>query len=232
VADWFLLSPDEDYAVTVEAQHCWGLPGVQCPACNQTWATIGPAFPQVDLKGWRAEREYRKPRAVPLQEYERLRDQLQARLRLPWPLPPGTRLGPLKGRVRAKHIGAFVWPNPWTLLATMAAVRVLEREGCPLPSATRTRLSGPVASTLLEIECIPTGRLHIQPAVATCSACGRQGVSWPRRVRLIRDSLPPDVPVFRVRNFTTMMVARRAFVEAVAKAELTGIIAKPVETVP
>jgi hypothetical protein len=38
--------------------------------------------------------------------------------------------------------------------------------------------------------------------------------------------------VFRVRNFTTMMVARRAFVEAVAKAELTGIIARPVETVP
>jgi uncharacterized double-CXXCG motif protein len=232
VSDWFLLSPDEDYAVTVDACHLWSLPGVQCPTCKQTWATTGPAFPRVDLTGWPAEREYRKPRAVPLEEYQRLRGQLQARVNLPWPLSPGTALGPLKGRIRAKHTAAFVWQNSWTLLATTAAVQALDRRGCPLPAVTGTRLSGPVASDLLEIECIPTGTLHVQPGVATCSACGRQGVSWPRRVQLVRDTLPAGLPVFRVQNFTTMMVASRAFIEAVATAGLTGIVAKPVETLP
>jgi hypothetical protein len=47
---------------------------------------------------------------------------------------------------------------------------------------------------------------------------------------LIRNTLPPDRPVFRVQNFTTMIVASRAFVDAVTESRLTGIQAKAVET--
>jgi hypothetical protein len=134
VPDWFLLRPDDEYAVTVDATHRWSLPGVQCPTCKQTWASTGPAFPHLDLAGWPAEREYRRARVVPLQEYQRLRDQLQARCQLPWPLSPGTELGPLAGRVRAKHLAAFVWQNPWTLLATSAAVEAVAQAGCTVPA--------------------------------------------------------------------------------------------------
>ena len=228
--EWFLLSPDEKYAVTVDARHRWGLPGIHCPTCQQTWASVGPAFPHVDLAGWPAEREYRKARAVPLPEYQRLRGQLQAHLRLPWPLSPGTGVGPSEGRVRAKHLAAFVWQNPWTLLMTAPAIDSLTRAGCRLPAVAATRLRGPVAHELREVECVPAGMLHVEPAIEPCSACGRQGVSWPKRVLLIRDTLPADLPVFRVQNFTTMIVATRAFVEAVTDARLSGVVAKPVET--
>ena len=229
MGEWFLLSPDGDDAVTVDATHRWSLPGVHCDVCGQTWASTGPAFPRVDLDGWAPEREYRRARAVPLHEYQRLRDQLQAKCRLPWPLSPGAELGPLQGRVRARRLGAFVWQNPWTLLATSAAVELLGRAGQVLP-AVATRLTGPLAQVLREVECVPLATVRLEAATTTCSACGRHAASWPRRVLLVRDTLPTDVPVFRIRNLPTMMVASRVLVDAIKEGKLTGIQATPVET--
>ena len=57
---------DTHVASLIEATHEWGLPGVICPVCGNTWSNDGLAHPLISLSDLPLERDYRIPRAVPL----------------------------------------------------------------------------------------------------------------------------------------------------------------------
>ena len=56
-----------------------------------------------------------------------------------------------------------------------------------------------------------------------CPTCGRQGFRWPDEPILDAASLPPELDLFRVGNFATMVIGNERFMEAVRRLELDGV---------
>ena len=62
------------YTGDISAASKWGLPGVRCPKCGNTWSTSGTAYPCVDLSQHPHRAEFEVPRPEPIEEFERLRE--------------------------------------------------------------------------------------------------------------------------------------------------------------
>ncbi len=213
----------------ISASHRWGLPGVHCPTCGVTWGNGTDAYPSVDLTALPEREEFKTPRPEPYAEFARLRELVRPLMPSGIPLWPGTAIGPLVGTATGTFT-AFALPNPWTLLAQRAPLEQLQAEGVRGLKGCRTELRFRRKSPpeLLELEIHPQGRLHpdcLPPdRPPTCETCGREGFSRPEEPLLDAASLPTHTDLFRVGNWTTMIIASERFEEAVRRLGLSGIV--------
>jgi uncharacterized double-CXXCG motif protein len=80
---------------------------------------------------------------------------------------------------------------------------------------------------LLELELLPAGRLHedcLPPGrPPPCPRCGRHGLSLPDNLVLDRASMPTHLDVFRLEDFSTVLVCTERFAEACERLELDGV---------
>jgi len=179
---------------SIEAAHCWSLPGVTCDLCAATWANTGLAYPQVDLSRLPDTDPYLDPWPVPVHRFQELRDEIIPLLPNGAIILPGTESGPFHGTFRGAP-GPFVWLNPWTLLASSAAIRTLRSKGTGMPSAVRAKLRSEagMAADLFEIAITPHGRLAPSCVAAGsgsfCERCGRRGITKPEVLMISRVSL-------------------------------------------
>jgi uncharacterized double-CXXCG motif protein len=207
------------YTGEVDGTHRWGLPGVRCPHCEAVWSTAGLAYPSVDLS--------RHPDQAKLleayleedfEEFERLREGV--RPLVPGSvLTPGTGFGPFLGTARGSF-GPFISPVPWMLMMRREALERLQAEGLQGLKGCRTELrfrQKKAPPELVELEVLPLGLLHedcIPPEQREpCPRCGREGFILPADPILKTASLPRGVDLFRLANFTTVIVATERFVE-------------------
>jgi len=208
----------------------WGLPGVNCSVCGETWAQTGVAYPSVDLSILSNEEEYRRGRGRPVavDELEQRRQGLRNLIREELVLPPGTELGPLVGIGRGTFTD-FVWMNPWTLLAQPQVLERLRAAGVKLPVSVPALIEFKQANIqgLLELDLEPRSTVDpsSMPAEASnrCPGCGRVPVQMPARIVIQGSSIPSDVDIFRDRLITTLILAKERFVEAVKSLKLTGL---------
>lgn len=211
------------YAGEIEGDHRWGLPGVRCPLCKAAWGTGGLAYPSVDLSSHPERKNLEEPRLEEdFREFERLRESIRPLVpgRL---LLPGTELGPIVGTAHGTF-GPLISPEPWLLMMRMEALERLQEEGlqglkgCPMELRFRQKKAPP---ELVELELLPLGLLHedcIPPEHREpCPRCGRRGFSLPKQPILKGSSLPEDVDLFRLANYTTVIVATERFVETVRR---------------
>lgn len=215
------------YGGAADGTHKWGLPGAHCDTCGVTWSASGHAYPCVDLSQLPEQRELLKARPEPFSEFSRLRERVRP-LAPPnaW-LPPGTAFGPLSGTAFGK-LPTFVWIAELLLVHRDAWAR-LQAEGVrgllACQAALRFRQKNP--PELLELQLEPRGRLHpdcMPPDVPPpCLTCERQAFTRPDEPILDAASLPPELDLFRVGNFATMVIGTERFVEAVRRMELDGI---------
>ncbi len=213
----------------ISAASKWGLPGVKCPACGNTWADSAVAYPCVDLSRHPHRAEFETPRPEPIEEFERLRELVRPFAPAGVPLDAGTRLGPLVGSAWGSF-GAFFFQNPWTLLARREAVESLQRAGVlglkgHKPELRFRQKKNPPDLMVLQLE--PHGLLHpdcLPPRPPPCSRCGRDGFQLPEHLLLDKTSLPTQTDVFRLANFSTVLVANARFMEAVQRLGLDGIL--------
>ncbi|MCY1032686.1 double-CXXCG motif protein [Corallococcus sp. BB11-1] len=232
---YFRLHPAEGprFTGTLEGIHRWGLPGALCPVCQSGPGGLGEAYPSVDLAGWSHRRELEEPRQAPLEEYERLRLLLRPQAPPGALLLPEAEFGPTVGK-------AFGWwgdlhlPEPWTLVMKRGAVeRLREAMGIQL-RACRMDLRFQEIDTpdLLEIEIHPHGRLDdscfLDGRERPCERCGRQGDILPDIPILDGSTLPVGQDLFRLADFTTIIIATERFVEAVNRLGLEGVVFKEV----
>jgi uncharacterized double-CXXCG motif protein len=81
---------------------------------------------------------------------------------------------------------------------------------------------------ILELQIEPFGRLHkdcLPPDLEPpCAACGRQGLRRPDEPILDGATLPTDRDLFRVGNFSTMIIGTERFKHAVEQGGWTGIL--------
>jgi uncharacterized double-CXXCG motif protein len=217
------------YTGDISAASKWGLPGVTCPKCGNTWSSSGTAYPCVDLSQHPHRAEFEVPRPELIEEFERLRELVRPLVPTGASIPAGTELGPLVGSAWGTF-GAFFFQNPWTLLARREAVEALQQagvqglKGCK-PELRFRQKKNPPELVVLQLE--PHGLLHpdcLPPRPPPCSRCGRDGFQLPENLLLDKASLPTHTDVFRLANFSTVLVGTERFKEAVQRLGLDGIL--------
>jgi uncharacterized double-CXXCG motif protein len=207
----------------------WGLPGVRCPGCGATWANAATMYPCVDLSGLPEQAEFIQARPEPIEEFERLRELVRPLAPPGALLPPGTGFGPSVGTAQGAF-GSFFFEMPWALFARQEALEALVQagvqglKGCKPELRFRQKKAPP---TLVELQLEPYGLLHedcLPQRPPPCSRCGRDGFELPEKLLLDRASLPTHTDVFRLANFSTVLVASERFKDAVQRLGLDGIV--------
>lgn len=216
---------DTPAAGLIDATHEWGLPGVICPVCGNTWSNDGLAYPLISLSDLPFERDYRIPRAIPLAEFNVLKNRLVPLLPEGTFVLPGTEFGPLVGKASGKF-GDFAWLNPWTPLIKGGAYLKLREKGIHLPMKASHKLvfRQKHHDRLFELQVEPFAVIKLAEAPADpCSACGYTQLALPDQVVIDQSSVPEHVDMFRARNFTTLVLATKAFRDLTNELGLTGI---------
>ncbi|HYO57159.1 double-CXXCG motif protein [Archangium sp.] len=233
---YFTVGQDSSsgYTGTIDGSHKWILPGVDsCPACKSTWGDNSKAYPSVDLTPVASLADFEEPRAEPIEEYERMRELVRPLLP-PGPLlEPGTTLGPLVGRAQGRF-GQLASSYPWWLLVQHEALEKLQSEGLRGLKGCRTQLRFRQRNSpeLLELELLPTGRLHSdclppnrQPP---CPRCGYVDITLPDDPLLDAPTLPSHLDVFRLEDISTVIVCTERFAKACQRLGLDGVVFHPV----
>ncbi|WNG32653.1 hypothetical protein F0U61_02765 [Archangium violaceum] len=237
---YFIVEEDKSagYTGDVDASHKWGLPGVDsCPTCKGTWSDTSRTYPSVDLSSVASLADFVEARAEPIEEYERLRELVRPLCPPGAQLEPGTSLGPLVGRAQGRF-GSLAAPYPWWLLVQREALERLQAErlrglkGCP----TQLRFRQRNAPELLELELLSAGRLHpdcLPPKrEPRCTRCGRFGLTLPKSRLRDATTIPSGMDVFRLEDFSTVIVCTERFVDACRRLGLDGVAFLPLPLSP
>jgi uncharacterized double-CXXCG motif protein len=127
--------------------------------------------------------------------------------------------------------------NPWSLYVRREALERLLAEGvrgfhaCPMNIRFRSKHP----PELLELQLEFRGRFHSdclpkEPTIP-CSTCGRdRGYSLPEPPILAATSLPDELDVFRLADWSTLIIASERMVDAVTRLELDGVVFRELET--
>lgn len=237
MAHLFEVLPDDDVwgnQYYINASNKWGLPGVTCPLCRQTWASVGLAYPSVDLTRLPNEKRYREFKPVALEELEDLKTVIEPLAPKGAILRPGTDFGPLVGTARGKFAD-FAWVNSWTLLIQREALNKLLAARVKMPKAAPTLLTyrSKDAPELLELEIEPYTKISqssfksgIPPS---CPSCGRDELIKPKRFTIDRSSVPQNLDMFKGRDFTTLILATEQLADAVKTLHLNNILFREVK---
>lgn len=229
----FEMTEKRGRAGYVQAAHKWGLPGVQCHVCGSTWGNIGLEYPTVDLSDFPENRRLLDRWPVSLAMFEELKGVIQNAFPHLDQLEPGTSFGPLVGTATGK-LNGFVWNMPWTLLITGDALDKLNGFDLSLPRTVAPILTFKNESQkVFEFEVLPSGILNnaIYPPEhpRICDACGRIGATKPDNLILDGSSIPDDLDIFRLSNFTTLIMVTERFVKAVRELGINGAFFQEVQ---
>jgi len=233
---YFTVEEDSSlvYTGVITGSHKWRLPGIDtCPSCGSTWSDNSRAYPSVDLAPVESLADFVDPRAEPIEEYERLCGLVRPFLPPGALLEPGTNLGPTLGTAVGRF-GQLMTSYPSWLLVQRESLEKLQAEGlqglkgCPTQLRFRQRNS----PEFFELELLPVGRAHADCLPSDreppCPRCGRVDLSLPADLLLDASTLPPHLDVFRLEDFSNVLVCTERFAKACKRLKLDGVVFKPV----
>ncbi|HZH18286.1 MAG TPA: double-CXXCG motif protein [Archangium sp.] len=222
----------ESHSGYIDGSYKWGLPGISCPTCKATWSAGSKAYPSVDLTPVASLADFEEARAEPIDEYERLCELVRPLLPQGGILEPGATFGPFEGRAQGRF-GQLVAPDPWWLLVQHEALEKLQAEGlqglkgCPIVLRFRQRN----APKLVELEILPVGRLHLNCLPSNrkppCPRCGHKGIPLPDDLLLDASTLPSHLDLFRLEDFSSVIICTERFVDACKRLGLDGVVFHP-----
>lgn len=234
--NYFIIRADKTLGYTgfIDGSYTWKLPGIICPTCKAIWGAGGYAYPSVDLTSIESLGDFRKARAEPLEEYERLRELVRPLLPPGGVVNIGGDFGPFVGRGQGTF-GAFVAPFPWILMARREAFDKLQAEGLRGLKGCRTeiRFRQRNSPELIEFEILPVARLHpdcLPARPPPCPRCGRDPVTFPKDCVLDASTAPEHLDLFRLLDFTNRLVCSERFVDACQRLGLDGLTFEPLPT--
>lgn len=225
---FYWLHETKKPTASFDAVHKWSLPGVRCHTCGATWASAGHQYPAVDLSQLPERHEFKKARPEPFPEFARLRELVRPLVPPGAALPPGAQFGPLVGSASGKF-GSFTSLGDLLWVLRLDALEQLQAEGVRgiLGCRTELRFRQNDPPELFELQIEPHGRLHrdcIPPDVPPpCETCGWVYFRLPDDPILDVASLPPELDLFRVGDYSTVIVGTERFMEAVNRLQLDGI---------
>jgi uncharacterized double-CXXCG motif protein len=220
----------------IDAAHKWGLPGVQCPICNNWRSNVGLEYPSVDLTNFTDEKFYRKARSEPLSEFLKLKQEIAGAFpQLPM-LKPGATFGSSVGKAVGRRFDGFVWRAWWTICLEASALEKLKNSGLSLPNSVKAELKfKKEEQEIFEFDLPLKGKLtngvYDSIQLKYCDACGRDSASKPDEILIEHSSLPTDIDIFRISNFTTIILVTERFVKTVTDSGIKGAIFNEVKTI-
>lgn len=215
-----------------EGTHRWCLPGIYCSFCGQTWSNVGISYPSIDFSGLEEQGRF-MPSVVPLSTYIEL-ERIVGKAFPDLPvLRPGTEFGPLVGRI-VEPINDFAWGMPWTLLVKKETLITFQSGGLKLPNSVRPlSKSGYEYSQIAELEVLPYGRLingvYEPEEMRICPTCHRDSAKMPERIVVDISTVPPNTDIFRVSNFSTLLLVSERFRDTFETHKLKGAIFRAVD---
>lgn len=213
------------------AEQPWGLPGVHCSVCGQTWAITGVSYPLIGLSENPLGKQLEKARVVEFEIYESLRDSIKQYAQIGLPLPPGTTFGPLKGKIKGRF-GDFVWRHLWDPLIRIEAYQKLVSVGLHMPATSSPIVQEKFMNQLFHLQIEPHGylspRSYVNPDIPSCPRCKRDGRKL-EKVVMVKESIPNHLDIFRIGNFPTYILVTERFKDAVDQLGLTNILFEKVE---
>ncbi|MFE8595849.1 SitI6 family double-CXXCG motif immunity protein [Archangium violaceum] len=237
LASYFRIDEDRNEGHTghVDGSHRWKLPGIICPACKAIWSSGSKAYPSVDLTPVASLADFEQARPEPVDEYERLCELVRPLLPQGAMLEPGARFGPIMGKAQGRF-GQLVSPVPWILLIQRDALEKLQTEGLRGLKGCRTdlRFRQRASPELLELEILPVGRVHLDSLPPNheppCPRCGRHGIPRPRELLLDASTLPSHLDLFRLEDYSSVIVCTQRFVDTCERLGLDGVVFHPLPT--
>ncbi len=226
------------YTGNLNATHKWGMPGSEpCPVCGLRGKQSAAPYPCVDLSHL-PEEEQKKlsdPWPVPYEEFIRLRELVRPLAPPGARLDAGTEFGPLTGTATG-YFGQLFMQNPWSLYVRREALEKLHAagvrglQGCPVQVRFRQKNHPELLEPQLEFrgrfhtDCLPK---NLEPP---CPTCGRdKGYSLPQPLILAATSLPEDLDVFRLADWSGLIIANQLMVDVVRRLELDGVVFQELE---
>ena len=176
------------------------------------------------------------PWPVPYEEFVRLRELVRPLAPPGAVLKTGTEFGPLTGTATG-YFGQLFMQNSWSLYVRREALEKLRGagvrglHGCPMNVRFRQKNH----PELLDLEFELRGRFHpdcLPPnRKPPCSTCGREeGYRLPEPPILAAASLPEDPDVFRLADWSGLIIASERMVDAVKQLELDGVVFQELES--
>lgn len=215
------------YTGNLNATHKWRLPGVRCPECGATWAGSATGYPSVDLSSHPEEKEFKKPRPEPFDEFVRLRELIRPLAPPGAQLLPGAKFGPLVGTATGSFSPLFLYYEEMPLIHRETLER-LQAEGAQGLRGFKTELRFRQKNhpELLELEVLPLGRLHPDCTPARpppCPKCEQDSFRLPDDLILDAASLPTHTDLFRLTDFETVFIGTERLVDTVRRLGLDEV---------
>ena len=239
LCDYFSIEEDRSSVYTgyINGTHKWGLPGILgCPGCKATWGGGAMAYPSVDLTPVVSLADFEEPRAEPIEEYERLRELVRPLLPPGALVEPGTALGPLVGKAQGRF-GPLVTLNPWVLLMQREAAGETPGRGAAGTQGLSHRVALPPAQLARVARAGNPPRGSLAPGLLAARTASRHvrvvdaaDLPCPRSRLLDASTIPTHLDLFRLEDFSTVIVCTERFVEACRRLGLDGVSFQPLPT--
>lgn len=238
---YYEIKPDysDEKQNYLEAVHKWGLPGVSCNVCNQIWSNVGIEYPSIDISELSISKKLENGWVAPLSELKSFQSKIRNTFTEYKIFPPGTEFGCLVGKEVGRKRGYFndfIWNSPWTIIIGETTLDKLHVKEINLPQTNEPIIKFKTQpQKVYEFEVLPFGNLlnpiYENSRDIACLGCERIGVSMPREIVVEKVSIPIDLDVFRLTNFSTIIVVTERFVEAVKRHELKGAIFNEIKVI-
>lgn len=223
--------PDANWEKTnsysINAAHTLSVPGVNCARCG-TWAVTGVQYPSFRAPQNLVTEIPKEP--IDLERFNDIRQLLGPILGAEKPIYPGTELGAIKGSARGR-CGSFAWLNRWTLLLREQVYRSLLQHGFELDGIEAELLFDPFSDEILiEVEILPSIKLSDDLQLSQCEICGRHTSLRKLDVLNYLSDLDITIPLQRVAEFPTIIIASAEFRNFIVCNGLSGICFDPLPT--
>lgn len=226
----FKLTWDVD---AIDGGSKWSMPTPVCPMCARRGGNRGFHYHWLDLNAFSGELDLslldgtnRNP--LEWAQYEQLRERLSRLASGLQPLPPGTRLGPVVGKVFGKT--DFGGPDFRIVCVRERSFVALKEVGVEGMEVAKTELRGYKRgdSPFLLLVAPRSAELAEHCVGRSCPACLLFELP-PGKIAVRQDSISAHQPVVRLRQHPAIVLASEKFFESVQTVRLTGLSFEPVE---
>jgi uncharacterized double-CXXCG motif protein len=230
-----------DINPSVEADHRWALPWVECPKCHVVPQGAWLAYPDILLSEFIDSNSLRKYPSedkagdVSWEEFQRLAAPIRERLGSDFHVGPNTCFGPMKGKLLYRH-GDFVWSASGQLLLPVQTAGRLLDAGisdlvlCPTEILDRKRNRVELHEIRVDICAELSERSYPKGKAGRCSVCQHR-LHKQSACRVSARIIDGSPNLFRIRDVSRWIVCTERFKETVERLGLSDIGFKEIQVV-